>query len=174
MSQLESGIEELDSETLRRIYWREIVAERVGWLLIFLVISAAALGFLGRGLYCEREASSADGSLVVRYSAIERVRAPAELEIRAHRSDGDTIRIGVSRSFIERVTPSEITPRPIEVQVGPDRIVYLFRRVGSGDGAGGRGWSIQLRYKYEVLGRNTASISLGTNASVEISQLVLP
>ena len=75
---------ELDTPRQQTIQRREWIAERIGWVLMAVVLFAASLGWLGPGLFSSRVVRSSDGLMEVEYDAIERYDAPCKLTIHLH------------------------------------------------------------------------------------------
>src|SRR5687768_15141530 len=85
---------------VRREYW----VERVAWTGMVLILLAALLGAFGPGLLSDRRVVSADGSLSVEYSAIERYQAESVLVIRVERDPaaGRPVLVTLSRTLADR------------------------------------------------------------------------
>lgn len=170
MSNAVSTTDDLDDERHTRIRHREWKAERLGWLCLFLIVTAALCGLFGRGALTERRVASPDGAVTVRYSAVERRASPIELEVEVDGSGTDRIRIGFSRELIGAVEHTELVPPPATVAASAERIDYTFLRADSTRAR----QLIRMRYKSDSSGRLRGVVFLDGEPKAEIEQLILP
>jgi hypothetical protein len=135
-----------------------------------LILLAALLGLLGPGPISYSNLLTPDGKLAVEYYAIERYEAPTQLRIRI-RPAGDeiTVRLAISRTFTDNITPQNIAPEPESVEIERDRIVYSFRVSELDERA-----LVIYRFKHNELGRLRYEVGLADGASLAISQFICP
>jgi hypothetical protein len=159
---------EMDDERHRKCIRREYVAERSGMVLIALILLAALLGLLGPGPLTYRTEIAEGNSLTVEHYAIQRYEAPSELYVRVRPVAGaESIRLGISRTWTDRITMEGITPEPVSIETSEDRLVYTFR-------ASGEEVLIVLRYKNDEFGSVEYEVDDDQDASLRLSQFVLP
>jgi hypothetical protein len=149
---------------------REWLMERAGWVVIGLTLAAAMLGGLGPGILGRREVTSADGSLRIKYFAIERYEAPCELEIELLRPDEQVgAELVISRLLAERTTLEQIVPPPTSIVTQGDKLVLSFPV----DAVAGSEKLI-YRYKHDHYGLMRYEVGLRGKEPVIVQQLVLP
>jgi hypothetical protein len=175
-----SALDRLEAPEYRRHQRREWWVERIGWLAMLVLVVAGIAGIFGSGPATRRADAGGDGALVVEYSSVERVEAPAQLTIRTRpprsRSDAPPAaeaspavwRLLVSRSFADRVTPEVIVPRPETVSQVGDDVAYTFI-ARSGDPQ-----RVVFRYHYDEFGSFEHRVATDAGASVVFRQRVLP
>lgn len=150
----------------RRNWW----FERVGWSLLALLLAAAALGFLGPGLFSRFSRVSPDGRL--RLESQRFVRASASQQIRLlvspERSGEGRFGVWLETSYLSAVTVRRVTPEPDVVRAGAERMTFEF----SWDGSAG---AVPLVFEVEPREAGWIGGRAGIDAtSLEIRQLVFP
>jgi hypothetical protein len=110
--------------------WR---AQRVGWLVIVLLLVAAALGFFGSGPFSKRSAAI-PGLMRVEYQRFGRYQTPETLTIRLEpqATAGGVVRLGIARRFLNHSKVESIVPAPDRVEASDNRLVYVFPLVQPG------------------------------------------
>ena len=108
-----------------RLEWR---IERVGWIVMALVLLAALVGLLGSGPLSRATAGEEGSALWVEYNRFERHQAPAML--RVHLGPGAArdgkARLWLNREYVENIELHHIDPEPERVEVEHDRLIYTF------------------------------------------------
>jgi len=108
-----------------RLEWR---IERVGWIVMALMLLAALVGLLGPGPLSSTTAGEKGSTLWVEYNRFERYQAPAML--RVHLGPGAArdgkARLWLNREYVENIELHHIDPEPESVEVGHDRLIYTF------------------------------------------------
>jgi len=107
---------------------RDWAVQHVGWLLIALVIIAALAGVWGSGPLSDGVATSADGAIRIEYARFARMNAPTQMRIHftARRVEDGEVRLWLDRSYLAEFLPKTIVPSPRTVEVGTDRLTYVF------------------------------------------------
>jgi hypothetical protein len=107
----------------------EWTIERVGWIAIVLLLLAGLAGLLGPGPLSQARASDQEATLGVEYNRFEHYQAPSILKI--HLGPGTSsegqVRLWINRDFIENIQLEHIDPEPESMEVGSDRITYVFK-----------------------------------------------
>jgi hypothetical protein len=163
---------DLESPDHAREVRMETVCERIGWVLIVLVLIAALLGLLGPGPLSYRKQTTADGSLSVDYNLIERYEAPAELRMAVDPpsvEEGE-VRLSISRSFVDEVTPQSISPVPIAIETVGDRMIYTFKMKDLNQQEG----RIVAKFQIDEYGVMEYDVGLEGRETMRITQYVLP
>lgn len=96
--------------------------QRVGWVVIALVVATALLGFFGGGPVSR---ASAQGARVkVEYERFIRLGQVSRLRLTL--TSGPSSRLELSRGYLESFRVEQITPEPREVAASEDWIIYSF------------------------------------------------
>lgn len=161
---------QLDEPDNLRPVRREWMAERIGWVVIAVLLTAALLGLLGPGPLSERTQACADGRLSVEYYAIERSEKPATLRIlvKPARSE-EYVRLGLSHTFTEEVSFENIVPEPEWMEMEDTRVVYVFRVADVSDSG-----LITCRYRYDEFGWMGYQVGLVDGSEIDVEQFVCP
>ena len=162
---------ELDDDRHQRLHHREWIAERWGVALMALIIAAALLGALGPGPLSYRTETSADGQFSIEYYALQRLEASEELVIWFETPPAGTelIRLGLSRTFTDRITVEGMTPEPESTELESDRLVYNFRA----SRLGGKG-KIIVRYKNAEFGSIRFVVHMAEGTPMPVYHFVFP
>lgn len=115
--------------------WR---VERIGWVILSLILVAALLGLLGNGPLSAATAGDDGAPLQVQYGRFVRHRGPTQMEIRLQPGavQGDEARVWVDREYLNGVDLQTVIPEPDSVEAGTDRYVYVFKLSEPGAGTG--------------------------------------
>jgi hypothetical protein len=152
---------------LRLEYW----VERTAWIGMGTVLLTALLGALGPGLLSYRRLATADGSLSVEYSAVERYNAPSVLEIRVNGEtmSDQTVQLKLSRELMDRTELAHLTPPPARIESQAGVVVLTFPAAAL---AGGK--PIVYRFRHEHFGPIGFDVGLVGGQSVRVQQFVWP
>jgi hypothetical protein len=156
-----------DLEFQRRM-WR---MQRVGWVIMGLIILAGLLGFLGGGPISRAEVGDRAGSLLIRYDRFERTLSPATLRLAV--APGTTTegqaRIKLQYPFLNKIEVQDVQPQPQSVEATSDGLVYVFS-VGNVRGP----VEITFRYRPEQMGLVSGGVGIEDGELVMLSQFVYP
>ncbi len=89
---------------------RQWKAERVGWIVLTFLITAALFGLLGIGPLSSVELASPDGELSAAYSRFERNGASSQLVIRAKGDVAGKSALRIEGALFERFSIENIHP----------------------------------------------------------------
>jgi hypothetical protein len=147
---------------------REWAFQRAGWVVLLLLVVAAALGLFGSGPLSDALAEDGSGTLRVEYERFARFHGPAtvKVELGPGSVTQDEARLVLSRRFVERIAQLEIAPEPDQAEMGADTFTYVFRAREPG--------SVTLRYLPDHFGTLDTTIAIEDGPAVEISQFVYP
>ena len=149
---------------------REWRMERIGWVIMLLIIAAGLLGLLGGpGLLSSTSAVSGD-SLEVNYERYLHLLEATSLELRVVPEQGqDTIRVWLSQSYLEDMLIEAIMPEPENVQTGADRTIFSFALAEPVQ---------EMRINFQVSadrpGSKAGAAGIEGGQSIELSQVVYP
>jgi hypothetical protein len=149
-----------------RAAWR---VERIGWLLMVLVLAATLLGVFGDGPLSHARSGSSQ-HLSVRYDRLLRSSAPAQYAFVANAAGASAgeLRLRFDRSLMEDIELDSIVPQPETEDAGPDYTEFAFRVRGNAP------VNIDLRYRPATFGRRSGRVSVGGQHAVLIDQFVYP
>ncbi len=117
---------EIDHDVhFQRRDWR---AQRIGRIMMFLILAAAIAGAFGDGPLSTRRDRSANGRLEVEYDRVARHGAPypLRLNISADAVGDSTVDIWIDQQYVQGLVMREISPSPTETWAGGERLIYRF------------------------------------------------
>ena len=157
---------EQDLEFERRAW----IIERVGWILMLLVVIAALLGLFGHGVLGYRSATAPNGSVTVEYEAVARKGGSTGLDIsvRAPRH-ADAVVVLIADSYLRHVDVESITPEPSVVTGSGDAVRFEFPVAPGTDEL-----LVRLQLRPDALGSIEGSVETPDGPPVRFSQFVLP
>ncbi len=119
---------ELDEDlTFLKRAWK---VERVGWIVMALIVLAALLGLFGRGPLSRATAGTTGDPVRLEYERFTRHSSPATLQVHLAPKVADnngTARVWLDREYMQDVNIEDISPEPERMEAGRDGIVYVFR-----------------------------------------------
>jgi hypothetical protein len=112
-----------DPDFQRREWW----AQRVGRVVMAMVVAGGIVGLFGSGPLSRATATDA-GGLRVDYGRFERVQAPTTLRIHVHPRavSAGRAEIWIDRDYLLESQVVGVDPAPAAVAVTADRMVYAF------------------------------------------------
>lgn len=118
-----SGLEIFEDAAWQRRTWQ---VERVAWVVMLGVVTAALLGVFGGGWLASARESSDDGRLSLEYERFCRNQSPSMLRIETSAivPGSNAVRLWVSRDYFDAVSVEPIMPPPERVEAAEDRIVF--------------------------------------------------
>lgn len=150
---------------------REWAAQRLGWVLMLLVVLAGSAGAFGRGPLASASAGTADGRLQVRYERTLRHRAPTTLwlDVAPGVAREGRVRLEIGREYLADAELARVVPEPESVETTGDGIVLTFR---AGDPL--RPAAIMLDVEPESYGTLRGRFALAGDAPLRLEQFVFP
>ena len=151
--------------TFQQKDWR---AQRVGWVLLALVLAAGLAGLLGPGPLSSATASGGD-TLHVEYERFVRHGSQTHVTVRIAAAEPGPLQLTISRQYLEAFHVKQILPAPARVQAGDPDLVYTFE---GPDTAG----PVELKFflQPESLGSHTGRLSSGLGSAVTLRQFTYP
>jgi hypothetical protein len=107
---------------------KEVTFQRVGWVVLGLVLIAAVLGLFGKGIFSTTEVGDRAGPLCVEYERALRFDALHRLSIQigpAAVSDGKT-RLWINEDYLSGVQIKHIHPPPDAVELNAGGKTFVF------------------------------------------------
>jgi hypothetical protein len=103
--------------------------QRIGWVIMILIVLLALLGFTGRGgLFGINKRIVQDNSqeLQLEYEPFVRRGAGAEIRVELKAADTAQTRLNFSQSLLEKVRIEQVVPQPSQAQIDENGITYTF------------------------------------------------
>ncbi len=103
--------------------------QRIGWVILSLIMGAAFLGLLGEGPFSAATAGEDGAPFQVQYGRFVRHRGRVQMEFKLQPGavQGGEARVWVDREYLSGVELQNVMPQPDSVEAGPDRYVYVFK-----------------------------------------------
>jgi hypothetical protein len=162
----------LNVEQDLRFERREWAVQRSGWTVLLLILVAALLGLCGSsGRFGAASAGDEAGLLQVSYARFPRHAAPTTLEIRLgpDATQGERVGVWVDRAFLDRFELEAVVPEPESVELGSDRLTYVFPIAEPGLPV-----AIVFNLRADDYGRQIGRLGLPDGSSLRFRQFVLP
>jgi hypothetical protein len=153
-----------DTEFQRR-FWR---AQRVGWVVLALLVVAGLAGLFGQGALSD--ARSGSGDLVVEHPRLLRRASPGmfRLHASAAAARGGRLAIALDNALVHELKLEPIVPEPVEVIAGDSTTVYVFRVDGAASA------ELLIPFKARTWGRLEGRIAIAGRDATVVSMFVYP
>lgn len=145
--------------------WR---IQRLGWVVIALLLLAAVLGLFGGGLLSSAQAHDSGELLQVHYDRFVRMQSPQTLQVSM---DGGAVQdqqasVWISQDFLDRVRIERIQPQPERVTAQDGGQIYQFSARGP----------LQVTYDLQAKGPGLYQVELGIPGAdpAAFTQVVYP
>jgi hypothetical protein len=154
-----------DPEFQRR-EWR---VQRVGRIVMAVIVAGGVLGLFGTGPL-SRATATDPGGLRVEYGRFERVQAPTTLRIHVHPRavSAGRAEVWIDREYLLESQVVDVNPPPAAVAVTADRVVYAFDVREPGRPA-----VVVVHLRHQRAGLPTGRVGVA-NGAVSFRQLVYP
>lgn len=147
--------------------------QRVGWVVMILIVAAAFLGLFGSGgLFADARVGEPDSLLWVEYNRFGRLQAETTY-LRVHlgpgAAEGDRLRFWLSRRYMESAHILGVTPQPESVEAGPDRYTFIISAPNLSQPT-----TVTFRLEPEEFGPLRGQVGLDGKGPLSFSQFVYP
>ncbi|MCX7515143.1 hypothetical protein [Frateuria sp. STR12] len=152
----------------QRYEWR---VERIGWLVMAILLAAGLLGLLGYGAM-SRSQAGAPGALSVDYDHLQRASAPSEYRFSVApslASDG-ALTLRFDQALLDEVEMQSIVPEPTQVRAGPGFTEFTFAMAP----AQGSPERIEFQFQHATFGHVRGQVTAEGAAPLVIDQFVYP
>lgn len=159
----------LDIHDNERFAKRESFAERVGWLVMAVVVVAALLGLFANGPLSHRTVES-DG-VTVGYQRFARNQGHTTLEVEAQATAASqgNVEVWVSQRFLESYHLEEVRPDPESTTTRSGGLVFAFPVEGTDTPV-----KATFSLRPEHAGRHHGEVAVGDGRPATFTQLVYP
>lgn len=147
--------------------WR---VQRIGWVVMGLLVVAALLGVFGTGILSRSQLGSG-GPLEVEYERFSRLLSPSTLRLRVEAAPGDDqmVEVWLDQRYLERFQIERVTPQPDSVEALSDRLNYSFKVTDSGQPV-----EISFNLRATEIGLVRGQVGLPEQQPLSFSQFIYP
>ncbi|WP_119303784.1 hypothetical protein [Dongia deserti] len=145
--------------------WR---AERIGWVVLWLIVLLALLGLFSEGPLSMASVESPAGDLRITYGRFERNGAPAELKLAVEPRRAGEVAIRISAPVMEAFTIESVTPKPRTERGIAGGVELLFPVAAGGP------LTVHMTMRARSVGVVTGEIGIGENRPARLSQFIYP
>lgn len=149
--------------TARRIK----AAQRIGVLLLVLLLLAAILGLFGLGGPLA-QARVTQGTIEVTYPRFARHLAPTAIEVEVARAADDTVTLTVHGELADAFHAETIVPRPEQVVTAGDATAYRFAAVP------GQPHRVRFDGQMETIGPVAGAMHVDDGPAIALDTFVYP
>ena len=165
-----SGQLEIDEDiAFQRKAWQ---VQRIGWVILTLLIICALLGLLGgMGMFSTATLGSEAVGFQLTYARFTRLLKPTSLRIEVAIQEGSQspVQLFISQDYLDSIEIEQITPNPETVYAASDRLVYSFPVVPSANSI-----VVTFDFKLDVFGLISGRLGLENRQALEFMQVVYP
>jgi hypothetical protein len=161
------SVRDIDAGDFQR---REWVVERVGWVVLILVLVAAVVGVFGTGPLSSTGSVSDDGSVRVDYERFVRQGGQSHLTVTVAPEwvDDGAVTVYMSGSLNETMEIESVFPEPDSVTSNGSGATFRFA-VDTGSTP-----VIRIHYRPQSLGSSTGHIRTGQGDAAVVRQFTYP
>lgn len=143
------------------------VFQRMAWVVMALIITAAFTGLLGPGLAGQESVSSADGRLVVSFDRTLNYKKDSRLVLRATQAGVGPVSIWMSRTYLDAVHQKQVLPEPRRTFAAPGKVFFEFDNNGADE--------LEITFFIQPVSIGRLEAMAGTDKSeLSFSQFIFP
>ncbi|MCM8748094.1 hypothetical protein NET02_02945 [Thermomicrobiaceae bacterium CFH 74404] len=152
----------------QRAMWR---VQKIGWVVIGIIVVAALLGLFGNGPLSRAVAGQAGLRFRVEYERFARYKAPMSMTIRIEPgvAQQGRVRVWVAREYLEAIAIQQIVPEPVEVLSQEDGTTYVIQVADPSKPA-----SVTFDAQPDQFGLQTIRIQVQDGQPLRFRQLIYP
>lgn len=154
-----------------RFQEREWTAERIGWVVLAILVLLALAGLFGTGPLSSASVDDADGALTAGYERFVRHdgRTTLSIEVAGDLSSNGEIDVWLSRDYLDAFEIQTISPEPSDVISADDRVIYVFPVDDSISTL-----SVSFSLRPQEMGRISCDAGVRDGPSVSFDQISFP
>lgn len=152
----------------QRMTWK---LERVGWIVLTLLLLAAVAGFFGSGPLSRGRAGDPASGLWVEYERFARTASLQTLRVHVgaqHVREGK-VTLWIARAYLDDEVIEDITPTPESVHIGKDGIHFIYSVADAATQA-----DVVIRFKTQEWGGAEGRLAIPAGPSVMFKQFIYP
>lgn len=148
---------------------REWTVQRVGWVVMALVVLAALAGLLGHGPLSQATARSDDGTVSVEYDRFERLQSPGRYAVLLAPAvvPGERVELRFGPEWVKRAEIERVDPQPVEVRAEGAAMVYTFATTP------GQPVRVQVQFRTQAFGSLPVTIDVA-GRRLDFRQFIYP
>lgn len=148
--------------------WR---VQRIGWVIILIILVAALLGLFGVGPLSQAAAGNENDPMWVEYDRFSRLLKPTDLAVHIHPEavQNGEIQLWINRDYLDKVEINHITPTEDSAEILQDGVAYTFQ-VAQTD----QPFTIMIHLRAAQAGLVSGEMRLDTGPSQEFTQFIYP
>lgn len=144
-----------------------LYVQRIGIILMALIMLAAFLGVFGKGLFTLT--SRSQGTLTISYERFIRKQAATFYHIKIHSNlNSKAVKFWIDPSFYKKLAIKNINPIPSFEDISDNKILYTFNTNNSDL------IEITLQAEPEKMGMMTTRMGLSEEEQIQLKQLIYP
>jgi hypothetical protein len=148
---------------------RDWKAQRIGWVIMILVVIAAMLGLTGRGPLSSRKAADSSGKIKLEYEKFLHYNSPAQIHVQLTGSEQEEkIMLVLERDFVRDIGLEQIVPEPETQVLSNGHMTYTFSKTEAAEPV-----LVTLHINPRAYG-NKKSVIQTPGGEVIISQFIYP
>ena len=113
----------LDFQDELELHKKGWIAQRIGWIFLAMVFTAAAIGVFGDGVISKRRISN--GDVTIEFEKFSRFQTTMRLRISLRQSDR-TVQLKIPQHYLEQCEIEKLVPEPEQQFIVDDLQVYTF------------------------------------------------
>jgi hypothetical protein len=149
----------------QRAEWR---VQRVGWIVLAVLLALAALGLFGNGPLSHRTVQADGLTVTAQRFARNMTQQTLTIDVGRQHVQGAEAVVLVSRELLAAVEIQQITPTPSEVASGRDHLAFTFPVER------GLGVTVVFAVEAEEIGLVEAEVAVPDGTRVDFWQLLYP
>ena len=145
--------------------------QRVGWIVMALLVLSALLGLFGRGPFSHSLIRDPSTPLSVEYERFGRYQSPLTLSLHLDpgASEDGKVRVWFSRDFLRAVQIQSLTPKPVGAELSPSGTIYIF-----GLAQPNQGGDVTVHFEAQAIGTLSGKVGLTEARSIAFTQWIYP
>jgi len=150
---------------------RSWTVQRIGWVVMMLIVAAALAGVFGGGPVSNARAGDAN-LLSVDYQRFARLESPEKITFnvgRAAAGGSSSVDLWIDRGWLAKHDINAIVPEPSDTRVTQDRVIYRFDVDSAGIPS-----RIEFDLETKAMGRLKGRAGIAGRNSVSFNQLAYP
>lgn len=150
---------------------REWVFQKIGRVMMGLLIVAALLGFFGAGPLSLTELTSSEGAFSATYERFGRRGATTNLtlDIAGNVAENGKVDVWISSDYLDHMQLDGITPNPDQVAAADDGEIYTFLVEEPSDPL-----TVNFNFTIDSMGRQSGRVGLRNGDLVELTHFFTP
>jgi hypothetical protein len=150
---------------------REWRVQRIGWVVMGLIVLAALIGLTGNGVLARATVSDPAEMLRLEYARVDRVQSPSTLAvlIAGDAVVDEQVEMWVDREYLRGISIENVVPEPQEVRSAADGLVYVFAVDQPGEPL-----TVSFDVRHTAFGAKSGRVALVDGPALDFAQFVYP